>query len=76
MIPDAPAVQVSLVLGAKGINYAPSSACSSAADAIGQAYYAIIHGDAKRVIAGGTDAPVITARHRGFLPISGHFLPG
>ena len=59
MIPDAPAVQVSLVLGAKGINYAPSSACSSAADAIGQAYYAIIHGDAKRVIAGGTDAPVI-----------------
>jgi len=59
MIPDAPAVQVSLTLGAKGINYAPSSACSSAADAIGQAYYAIIHGDAKRVIAGGTDAPVM-----------------
>jgi len=59
MIPDAPAVQVSLMLGAKGINYAPSSACSSAADAIGQSYYAIIHGDAKRVITGGTDAPVM-----------------
>jgi 3-oxoacyl-[acyl-carrier-protein] synthase II len=59
MIPDAPAVQVSLVLGTKGINYAPSSACSSAADAIGQAYDAIRAGYTRRVLAGGTDAPVI-----------------
>jgi len=59
MIPDAAAVQVSLLLGTKGINYAPSSACSSSADAIGQAYEAIIHGNARVMIAGGTDAPVI-----------------
>jgi 3-oxoacyl-[acyl-carrier-protein] synthase II len=59
MIPDAAAVQVSLLLGTKGINYAPSSACSSSADAIGQAYEAIIHGNARTVIAGGTDAPII-----------------
>jgi 3-oxoacyl-[acyl-carrier-protein] synthase II len=59
MIPDAAAVQVSLLLGTKGINYAPSSACSSSADAIGQAYEAIIHDNAQVVIAGGTDAPII-----------------
>jgi 3-oxoacyl-[acyl-carrier-protein] synthase II len=59
MIPDAPAVQVSLLLGTKGINYAPSSACSSSADAIGQAYEAILHGNARVMLAGGTDAPII-----------------
>ncbi len=59
MIPDASPVQVSLILGTKGINYAPSSACSSSADAIGQAYEAIIQGNARIMIAGGTDAPVI-----------------
>jgi 3-oxoacyl-[acyl-carrier-protein] synthase II len=59
MIPDAPSVQVSLLLGAKGINYAPSSACSSSNDAIGQAWDSIINGHARVMIAGGTDAPII-----------------
>lgn len=59
MIPDAAPVQVSLVLGIKGINYAPSSACSSSADAIGQAYESIIQGHSKIMIAGGTDAPIL-----------------
>jgi 3-oxoacyl-[acyl-carrier-protein] synthase II len=59
MIPDAGPVQVSLILGTKGINYSPSSACSSSSDAIGQAYDAIINGHARTVIAGGTEAPVM-----------------
>jgi 3-oxoacyl-[acyl-carrier-protein] synthase II len=59
MIPDAPSVQVSLLLGAKGLNYAPSSACSSGSDAIGHAYEAIKYGNARIMIAGGTDAPII-----------------
>jgi 3-oxoacyl-[acyl-carrier-protein] synthase II len=59
MIPDAPGVQVSLLLGTKGINYTPSSACSSGADAIGQAYEAICDGRATIMIAGGTDAPIL-----------------
>ena len=59
MIPDAAPVQVSLILGTKGINYAMSSACSSSADAIGQAYESIKHGQARIIIAGGTDAPII-----------------
>ncbi len=59
MTGDAPSVQVSLILGAKGMSYSPSSACSSGSDAIGQAYQAIKAGDARVVIAGGAEAPVV-----------------
>ena len=59
MTGDAASVQVSLLLGSKGVNYAPSSACSSGTDAIGQAFDAIRLGNARVMIAGGTEAPVI-----------------
>ena len=59
MTGDSASVQVSLVLGAKGANYAPSSACSSGSDAIGQAYEKILLGNAKVMIAGGTEAPIM-----------------
>lgn len=59
MTGDAASVQVSLLLGAKGPNYAPSSACSSGCDAIGQAYEMIKLGNAKVMIAGGTEAPIM-----------------
>ncbi len=59
MTGDAASVQVSLLLGTKGVNYAPSSACSSGSDAIGQGYELIRWGNAKIVVAGGTEAPVI-----------------
>lgn len=59
MTGDAPSVQVSLVLGTKGMSYSPSSACSSGSDAIGQAYQAIKAGDARVMIAGGAEAPVV-----------------
>jgi len=59
MTGDAASVQVSLTIGAKGPNYSPSSACSSGSDAIGQAYQTIRQGDAKIMVAGGTEAPVI-----------------
>jgi 3-oxoacyl-[acyl-carrier-protein] synthase II len=58
MTGDAPSVQVSLTLGAKGLSYSPSSACSSGTDAIGQAYQVIKVGDAKVMLAGGTEAPL------------------
>ncbi len=56
---DAASVQVSLILGTKGINYSPSSACSSGSDAIGQAYEIIKGGGAKAIIAGGAEAPIM-----------------
>ena len=59
MTGDAASVQTSLILGAKGVNYSPSSACSSGSDAIGQACESIRQGDAKAIIAGGTEAPII-----------------
>ena len=59
MTGDSASVQVSLLLGAKGPNYAPSSACSSGSDAIGQAYEKIKLGNAKVMIAGGTEAPIM-----------------
>lgn len=59
MTGDAASVQISLLLGARGPNYAPSSACSSGSDAIGQAYQTIRQGDADVMITGGTEAPII-----------------
>jgi len=59
MTGDAASVQVSLILGTKGVNYAPSSACSSGSDAIGQAYELIRQGNTKVMVAGGTEAPII-----------------
>lgn len=59
MCGDAGAVQVSLALGAKGLSYSPSSACSSGSDAIGQAADIIRRGGAKVMVAGGTEAPII-----------------
>ena len=59
MTGDAAPVQVSLILGIKGVSYSPSSTCSSGADAIGQAYELIRQGNAKIMIAGGTEAPII-----------------
>ena len=59
MTGDAAPVQVSLMLGAKGPNYSPSSACSSSSDSIGQAYETIRYGEAKIMVAGGTEAPIM-----------------
>jgi 3-oxoacyl-[acyl-carrier-protein] synthase II len=59
MTGDAAPVQISLILGAKGLNYAPSSTCSSGSDAIGHAYELIQQGQGRVMIAGGTEAPII-----------------
>jgi 3-oxoacyl-[acyl-carrier-protein] synthase II len=59
MTGDSASVQVSLLTGAMGPNYAPSAACSSGSDAIGQACDMIRLGNAKIMIAGGTEAPLM-----------------
>jgi|SRR5581483_5082433 len=55
---NAAASAVALNFGAKGISYAPVSACASGAHAIGQAFHAIRGGHADAVLAGGADAPL------------------
>ena len=57
MISNMAAGQTSILVGAKGPNFATVSACSSGADALGEAYELLRRGDAKAVLAGGTEAP-------------------
>lgn len=55
---DVPAVQIALRTGAKGPNLGVASACSTGADAIGQAYETLRRGHARAMIAGATEAAV------------------
>jgi len=56
MAPDMAAAQVSILLGAKGLNFCTTSSCSSSADAVGVAYETIRLGNAQVMIAGGSEA--------------------
>ncbi|HLW01440.1 MAG TPA: beta-ketoacyl-ACP synthase II [Ktedonobacterales bacterium] len=55
MISDIAAGFVSINFGAKGPNYAIVSACATSAHTIGEAYEIIRRGDAKAMIAGGSE---------------------
>ncbi len=55
---DVPAVQIALRTGAKGPSLGVASACSTGADAIGQAYETIRRGHAKAMFAGAFEAAV------------------
>lgn len=66
MIPDMAAGQVSIQLGAKGINSCTVTACASGANSIGDAFKAVQRGDADYMIAGGTEAPITNMAFAGF----------
>ncbi|RPI85349.1 MAG: beta-ketoacyl-[acyl-carrier-protein] synthase II [Chloroflexi bacterium] len=55
---DVPSVYVALRTGAKGPNFGLASACSTGADAIGQAFEAIRRGHAKAMFSGGFEAAI------------------
>jgi 3-oxoacyl-[acyl-carrier-protein] synthase II len=56
MMPNMASAQTSIIIEAKGPNLCTTSACSSGSDAIGFACEAIKRGDAKVMIAGGSEA--------------------
>ncbi|RLC93747.1 MAG: beta-ketoacyl-[acyl-carrier-protein] synthase II [Chloroflexi bacterium] len=58
MITDGASGQVSILLGAKGVNFCATSACSSGTDAIGEACEIIRRGDAQVMVAGGAEAAI------------------
>jgi nodulation protein E len=58
LMPNAPASQVSMDLGLKGMTFGVASACASGTHAIGLAFRAIRAGDTDLAIAGGTEACV------------------
>lgn len=65
-IPDMAAGQVSIELGAKGINNCSVTACASGANSIGDAFRVIQKGDADMMIAGGTEATITEMTIAGF----------
>jgi 3-oxoacyl-[acyl-carrier-protein] synthase II len=59
--------QISIRFGARGVNYTPTSACASGANAIGEAFRNIRDGYQDAVIAGGTEAPLCGLGIGGFI---------
>ncbi|MDO8848329.1 MAG: beta-ketoacyl-ACP synthase II [Coriobacteriia bacterium] len=66
MIVDLAAGHISIRLGAKGINYAPVSACATGNHSIGEAGEVIARDDADVIIAGGFDCGVTPLGLAGF----------
>src|SRR5882672_11155487 len=58
VIANLAAGQVSMALGLKGPSYCNTSACSSSAHAIGEAYEWIRHGRADLMVAGGAESTI------------------
>ena len=66
MMPDMASGQVSMLLGAKGPNFATVSACSSAADALGEAFGLVRNGVVDVAITGGSEAAICPIGVAGF----------
>jgi len=66
MIIDLAAGQISIRHGAKGLNYAPVSACATGTHAIGEAFEAIRAGRIVAAIAGGFDCGITKVGLAGF----------
>jgi 3-oxoacyl-[acyl-carrier-protein] synthase II len=59
--------QIAIRYGVKGINYTPTSACSSGAHAVGEAMRLIRDGYQDAVICGGAEAPITELGLGGFV---------
>ena len=66
MLSDMASGQVSIALGARGLNFCPVSSCASGAEAIGEAWNMIRRGEVDIVIAGGAEAPIVPIAVAGF----------
>ena len=58
--------QVAMRIRATGPNYATVSACASSNHAIGDAFHAIVRGDAQVMVAGGAEAALTPASFAGY----------
>ncbi|EWH23205.1 beta-ketoacyl-ACP synthase II [Bacillus haynesii] len=66
MIPDMATGQISISLGAKGVNSCTVTACATGTNSIGDAFKVIQRGDADVMISGGTEAPLTRMSFAGF----------
>jgi len=71
MLPDASSGHIAIMLGARGVNMSPASACSTGTAAVGEGMEAIRRGDARVIVAGGTDEPILPVVFAGFQALRG-----
>lgn len=58
--------QISIIFGAKNVNYSITSACATGVHSIGEAFRYIMYGHADAMIAGGTESTVCPMAIAGF----------
>ena len=66
LIPDMAAGQVSITLGARGVNSCTVTACATGTNSIGDAFKVIQRGDAIAMVTGGAEAPITNMSIAGF----------
>ncbi len=66
MLSNMPAAYVAIRSGAKGPNMAVVTACASATNSMGEAYHAILRGDADLILTGGAEAAITPIAIAGF----------
>lgn len=66
LIPDMATGQVSIMLGARGVNSCTVTACATGTNSIGDAFKVIQRGDAIAMITGGAEAPITNMSIAGF----------
>ncbi len=66
LIPDMASGQVSIQLGARGINSCSVTACASGTNSIGDAFKAVQRGAVDYIITGGTESPITNMAFAGF----------
>jgi len=66
MLPDSPGGQIAISFGLRGPNYAVVTACASGTNAIGEASEIIRRGDADAMLAGGSEAGIVSLAVAGF----------
>ena len=71
MLPDAASGHIAITIGAQGPNYCPGAACSTGTVAVGEAMETIRRGDARAIICGGTDEPILPVLMAGFGALRG-----
>ncbi len=71
MLPDSSSGHIAIALGAQGPNYCPTSACATGTTSVGEAFETVRRGDAKAIICGGTDEPILPFLLAGFQALRG-----
>ena len=71
MLPDSSSGHIAIALGARGPNMCPTSACATGTTAVGEAFETVRRGDAKAIVCGGTDEPIVPLMLAGFQALRG-----